>query len=133
MFKFNKKVFTKRRSIMKNDKKFTIMAILFAVSLVCNAYFLTNMTKADDAETHRIIERYVQENPEKEDDTLIKATLEKFAKDEKHSVLTQDGQDVTKQHEDKLLEFNKNHDYKAAKEYVLKENISIGYSDDNIK
>ena len=118
---------------MENDKKFTIVAILFAVSLVCNAYFLTNMTKADDAETHRIIERYVQENPEKEDDTLIKSALEKFAKDEKHSVLTQDGQDVTKQHEDKLLEFNKNHDYKAAKEYVLNENISIGYSDDNIK
>lgn len=118
---------------MKNDKKFTIVAILFAISLVCNAYFLTNMTKADGAETHRIIERYVQENPEKEDDTLIKSALEKFAKDEKHSVLTQDGQDVTKQHEDKLLEFNKNQDYKAAKEYVLKENISIGYSDDDIK
>ncbi|MDU4671356.1 MAG: hypothetical protein E6Y30_04725 [Finegoldia magna] len=48
-------------------------------------------------------------------------------------VLTQDGKDVTKQHEDKLLEFNKNQDYKAAKEYVLNENISIGYSDDNVK
>ncbi len=92
---------------MKNDKKFTIVAILFAISLVCNAYFLTNMTKADDTDTH--------------------------SKDEKHLVLTQDGKDVTKQHEDKLLEFNKNKDYKAAKEYVLNENISIGYSDDNIK
>lgn len=50
---------------MKNDKKFTIVAILFAISLVCNAYFLTNMTKADDADTHRIIERYVKENPKK--------------------------------------------------------------------
>ncbi|MDU4671355.1 MAG: hypothetical protein E6Y30_04720 [Finegoldia magna] len=48
---------------MKNDKKFTIVAILFAISLVCNAYFLTNMTKADDADTHRIIERYVKKNP----------------------------------------------------------------------
>ena len=108
---------------MKNDKRFTIVAILFAISLVCNAYFLTNMTKADHADTHRIIERYVKENPEKEDDTVIKSALEKFAKDEKHLVLTQDGKDVTKQHED----------YKAAKEYVLNENISIGYSDDNIK
>lgn len=118
---------------MKNDKKFTIVAILFAISLVCNAYFLTNMTKADDAVTHRIIERYVKENPEKEDDTVIKSALEKFAKDEKHLVLTQDGKDVTKEHEDKLLEFNKDQDYKAAKEYVLNENISIGYSDDNVK
>lgn len=62
---------------MKNDKKFTIVAILFAISLVCNAYFLTNMTKADDADTHRIIERYVKENSEKEDDTVIKSYIRK--------------------------------------------------------
>ncbi len=88
------------------------------------------MAKADsNMETNnKIVEKYFKSD-EKQDTTLIQNSLEKFAKDKNHLVLTEDGQDVTAQHEKKLLEFNDNHDYKAAKEYVLKEDISIGYSD----
>ncbi|MDY6065876.1 MAG: hypothetical protein SPI59_06065 [Finegoldia sp.] len=117
---------------MKKDKKFIILAVLFAISLGFNVYFLSKITNTNYIKSDKVIERYLLEDPEKEDYTLIKNTLEKFAKDENHLVLTNSGKDVTDEYEDKLFEFYKNKDYKGAKEYVLKEGISIAYSEETV-
>lgn len=116
---------------MKKDKKSTILLVLLTLSLCFNIYLLLNLNKDSDETTNKIIERYLEESPGTEDYTLIKTTLENFSKDTNHVVVSESGQDVTKKHEVKLLDFYKNQDYKAAKDYILKENISIGYSDDS--
>ncbi|MDO5017685.1 MAG: hypothetical protein Q4E02_00120 [Lagierella massiliensis] len=111
---------------MKSKEK--IIISLLVISLVFNVIFAKKYYDLKEIASNSKIEKLIVDFDKKQpkDDKTIKDYLQLLSEGESLEIL-KNNEDVTEKYKNELLSFYNEEDFEGAKNFILEEELSIGY------